>query len=124
MPQVSFKNAFLPNRAIDKKMGAGIIAFWIAIALIAWFTMPFATLPSPGEVWRALGAGELRTLWEVVILGTLDKAFEVLRQNFAMGWTMITMVEGISRSEGGVGAFGKLSRADDPARWLAEIADE
>jgi NitT/TauT family transport system permease protein len=215
LPQVSFKNAFLPNRAIDKKMGAGIIAFWIAIALVAWFTMPFATLPSPGEVWhalghlwneeglsqdlfvtlrllfhalfltivislvlsyatvipfmrpfvqgvsklrflgltglvtpfamithdsynlkvwlltfgmttyfvtsmaqvvieiprenfdhlRALGAGELRTLWEVVILGTLDKAFEVLRQNFAMGWTMITMVEGISRSDGGVGAM-------------------
>jgi NitT/TauT family transport system permease protein len=54
---------------------------------------------------RALGAGELRTLWEVVILGTLDKAFDVLRQNFAMGWTMITMVEGISRAEGGLGAL-------------------
>jgi NitT/TauT family transport system permease protein len=210
-----FKNAFLPNRAIDKTMTIGIVAFWITIALIAWFAMPFATLPSPGEVWhalghlwneegmsqdlfttlrllfhalfltvvislvlsyatvipfmrpvvagvsklrflgltglvtpfallthdgytlkvwlltfgmttyfvtsmaqvvieiprenfdhlRALGAGELRTLWEVVILGTLDKAFEVLRQNFAMGWTMITMVEGISRSEGGIGAM-------------------
>jgi NitT/TauT family transport system permease protein len=54
---------------------------------------------------RALGAGELRTLWEVVILGTLDKAFDVLRQNFAIGWTMITMVEGISRAEGGLGAL-------------------
>src|SRR5262249_34555677 len=53
---------------------------------------------------RALGAGEIRTLWEVVILGTLDKAFDVLRQNFAIGWTMITMVEGISRAEGGLGA--------------------
>jgi len=213
--QLSIKNAFLPNRAVDKRMAFGIVAFWIAIALIAWFTMPFATLPSPGEVWRALGhlwndeglsrdlfttlrllfhalfltvvislvlsyatviafmrplveglsklrflgltglvtpfamithdsyslkvwlltfgmttyfitsmaqvvmeiprenfdhlralgAGELRILWEVVILGTLDKAFEVLRQNFAMGWTMITMVEGISRSDGGIGAM-------------------
>jgi NitT/TauT family transport system permease protein len=54
---------------------------------------------------RALGASEVRTLWEVVILGTLDKAFEVLRQNFAIGWTMITMVEGISRAEGGIGAL-------------------
>ena len=215
MPQVTLKNAFLPNRAIDKKMAFGIVAFWIAIALLVWFTMPFATLPSPGEVWhalghlwseegmsqdmfvtlkllfhalfltvvislvlsyatvipfmrpvvegvsklrflgltglvipftlitgggytlkvylltfgmttyfvtamaqvvmdiprenfdhlRALGAGELRTLWEVVILGTLDKAFDVLRQNFAIGWTMITMVEGISRAEGGLGAL-------------------
>jgi NitT/TauT family transport system permease protein len=213
--QITLKNAFLPNRPIDKKMAFGIVAFWIAMAALVWLTMPFATLPGPGEVWRALGdlwneqgmsqdlfttlkllfhalfltivfslvlsyatvvpffrplvegisklrflgltglvtpfamithdgyslkvwlltfgmttyfvtsmaqvvieiprenfdhlralgAGELRTLWEVVILGTLDKAFEVLRQNFAIGWTMITMVEGISRAEGGIGAL-------------------
>jgi NitT/TauT family transport system permease protein len=54
---------------------------------------------------RALGAGEVRTLWEVVILGTADKAFDVMRQNVAIGWTLITMVEGISRSEGGLGAM-------------------
>jgi NitT/TauT family transport system permease protein len=54
---------------------------------------------------RALGAGELRTLWETVILGTADKALDVLRQNLAIGWTMITMVEGISRAEGGLGAM-------------------
>jgi NitT/TauT family transport system permease protein len=54
---------------------------------------------------RALGAGEIRTLWEVVILGTADKALDVMRQNVAIGWTMITMVEGISRSEGGLGAM-------------------
>jgi NitT/TauT family transport system permease protein len=54
---------------------------------------------------RVLGAGELRTLWEVVIRGTLDRALEVMRQNLAIGWTMITMVEGISRAEGGIGAM-------------------
>jgi NitT/TauT family transport system permease protein len=53
---------------------------------------------------RVLGAGELRILWEVVIRGTLDKALDCMRQNLAMGWMMITMVEGISRTEGGVGA--------------------
>ncbi|HWN68089.1 MAG TPA: ABC transporter permease subunit [Haliangium sp.] len=54
---------------------------------------------------RALGAGEVRTLWEVVVLGTADKALDVMRQNVAIGWTLITMVEGISRSEGGLGAM-------------------
>jgi NitT/TauT family transport system permease protein len=54
---------------------------------------------------RVLGASELRILWEVVVLGTLDKAMDVLRQNVAMGWAMITMVEGISRAEGGIGAM-------------------
>lgn len=54
---------------------------------------------------RVLGASELRILWEVVIRGTLDKALDLLRQNVAMGWAMITMVEGISRAEGGMGAM-------------------
>lgn len=54
---------------------------------------------------RVMGASELRMLWEVIILGTLDKALDILRQNLAIGWAMITMVEGISRAEGGLGAM-------------------
>jgi NitT/TauT family transport system permease protein len=210
-----FRNAFLPNRPIDRTMMLGILAFWLGLALLAWILTPFASLPGPHEVFsalgslwntqgmapelfttlklifhalfltivislvlsyatvmpffrplvegvsklrflgltglvipftlitgggytlkvylltfgmttyfvtsmaqvvieiprenfdhlRALGASELRVVWEVVILGTSDKAFEVLRQNVAMGWTMITMVEGISRAEGGLGAM-------------------
>ncbi len=57
------------------------------------------------DYMRVLGAGEGRILWEVVIRGTLDRALDVLRQNVAMGWAMITMVEGISRAEGGIGAL-------------------
>ena len=53
---------------------------------------------------RVLGAGELRIVWEVVVRGTLDRALDVVRQNLAIGWAMITMVEGISRAEGGIGA--------------------
>ena len=48
---------------------------------------------------------EWRVVWEVVVLGTFDKAIEVMRQNAAIGWMMLTMVEGISRAEGGVGAM-------------------
>ncbi|HEY4562195.1 MAG TPA: nitrate ABC transporter permease [Thermoanaerobaculia bacterium] len=54
---------------------------------------------------RTLRMNEWHVVWEVVILGTADRAFEVLRQNAAIGWMMLTMVEGISRSEGGVGAM-------------------
>ena len=54
---------------------------------------------------RTLRMGEWRVVWEVVVLGTIDKAFDVLRQNAAIGWMMLTMVEGISRSEGGIGAM-------------------
>lgn len=54
---------------------------------------------------RTLRMSEWRVVWEVVILGTADKAFEVIRQNAAIGWMMLTMVEGIVRSEGGVGVM-------------------
>lgn len=54
---------------------------------------------------RTLRMGEWRVVLEVVVLGTADKAIEVLRQNAAIGWMMLTMVEGISRAEGGVGAM-------------------
>ncbi len=52
---------------------------------------------------RTLRMSEWRVVWEVVILGTADQAFEVLRQNAAIGWMMLTMVEGIARAEGGIG---------------------
>ncbi len=54
---------------------------------------------------RTLRMNEWQAVWEVVVLGTADKAVELLRQNAAIGWMMLTMVEGISRSEGGVGAM-------------------
>jgi NitT/TauT family transport system permease protein len=54
---------------------------------------------------RTLGMSETRVVWEVVIRGTLDKAFETLRQNAAMGWMMLTTVEGVVRSEGGIGTM-------------------
>lgn len=54
---------------------------------------------------RTLRMSEWQVVWEVVVLGTADKAIEMLRQNAAIGWMMLTMVEGISRAEGGVGAL-------------------
>lgn len=211
----TLKQAFLPNRALDGKRTTAIVVFWVAVALLVWAFSPFQSLPTPVEVWRALGtlwweygmgpelfttmklivhalvltvvislllsyatviaffrpfvlavsklrflgltglvfpfilltgggyalkvwlltfgmtvffvtsmaqivieipraefdhlrvlgASEARIVWEVVVRGTLDKALDVLRQNAAMGWAMITMVEGISRAEGGIGAM-------------------
>lgn len=52
---------------------------------------------------ETLGMSPLRVVYEVVILGTLADAMESLRVNAAMGWMMLTMVEGVVRSEGGIG---------------------
>lgn len=211
----ALRSAFLPNRVISSTTALALIAAWAGTGLLCWTLSPYASLPSPADVWRALGslwwrhglgpevvttmrlilhallltvvlslalsyatviaffrplvvalsklrflgltglvfpftlltgggyglkvalltfgmasffltsmaqvvieipredfdhlrvlgASEGRIVWEVVIRGTLDKALEVTRQNVAMGWAMITMVEGISRAEGGVGTL-------------------
>jgi NitT/TauT family transport system permease protein len=54
---------------------------------------------------RVLGASDTRIVWDGVVRSTLDRALDALRQNVAMGWSMITMVEGISRADGGLGAM-------------------
>ena len=44
-------------------------------------------------------------LYEVVVVGRLDQLFEVMRQNFAISWMMITMVEAYDMSGGGIGTM-------------------
>ncbi len=57
------------------------------------------------ELCRTLRMNSWQTLYEVVIVGRLDQVIEVMRQNFAIAWMMITMVEGLSMSEGGLGTM-------------------
>jgi NitT/TauT family transport system permease protein len=54
---------------------------------------------------RTLRLGSWGSVVEVVILGHLAEVIDAIRQNAAMGWVMLTMVEGLVRFEGGLGAM-------------------
>jgi NitT/TauT family transport system permease protein len=54
---------------------------------------------------RTLRMSGWRITYETILLGRLDEAFDLIRQNAAMGWVMLSMVEGLVRSEGGIGAL-------------------
>jgi NitT/TauT family transport system permease protein len=54
---------------------------------------------------RTLRMGEWQVLWETTILGKFDQAIDAIRQNAAIGWMMLTMVEGLARAEGGIGVL-------------------
>lgn len=56
------------------------------------------------DLAKTLKMGDWRIVWEVIVLGQADKVFDCLRQNSAISWMMLTMIEGMSRSEGGIGA--------------------
>lgn len=54
---------------------------------------------------RTLRFSEWRVVWEVIILGRIDKVLESIRQNFAIAWMMIAMVENLCKSDGGIGVI-------------------
>ncbi len=92
-------------------MGAGgyelklyLMTFGMTVFFITSMASVVAAIPKEAfDHARTLRMGEWRVVWEVVIVGTADQAFEVMRQNAAIGWLMLTMVEGIVKSEGGLG---------------------
>lgn len=87
-----------------RPLQVALLVFGITVFYVTGMAAVIASIPKGDfDHARTLRMSEWRVVWEVVILGTADKAFEVLRQNAAMGWLMLTLVEGIVRSEGGIG---------------------
>jgi NitT/TauT family transport system permease protein len=82
----------------------------LVFGIVPFFTTSFLAviLRTPAqefELCQTLGYGRWETLYEVIIIGKADQVFEVVRQNFAIAWMMITMVEGLNMSEGGIGTL-------------------
>lgn len=72
------------------------------------------------ELCKTLGYNSWQTLYEVIVIGKADQVFEILRQNFAISWLMITLVEGLNMSEGGIGALLiKYNKYNDLTHVLA-----
>jgi NitT/TauT family transport system permease protein len=89
-----------------RPLKVSLLVFGMTVFFVTSMAAEIEAIPkSRFDHARTLRMNEWQVVWEVVILGTIDKAIEVLRQNAAIGWMMLTMVEGISRAEGGVGAL-------------------
>lgn len=44
-------------------------------------------------------------LWQIIIIGKLDRLFLVVKQNFAIAWAIVTTVEANAMNEGGIGTM-------------------
>lgn len=89
-----------------RPLKVALLVFGMTVFFVTSMAAEIAAVPKASfDHARTLRMSEWRVVWEVVVLGTADKAIEVFRQNAAIGWMMLTMVEGISRSEGGIGAM-------------------
>ena len=92
------------------KDGSELKLSLLVFGIVPFFTTSFLSViinidKQEYELCKTLGYNNWQTLYEVIIVGKADQVFEILRQNFAISWLMITMVEGLSMSEGGIGAL-------------------
>jgi NitT/TauT family transport system permease protein len=90
--------------------GAGLKILLLVLSMSVFYitSMVEVVADIPREEFdhaRTLGYSQWGVVWEVVVLGKRDLALEMLRQNAAMGWMMLTMVEGLVRSGGGIGTL-------------------
>jgi len=83
-----------------------ILAFGMFVFMVtALLSDLAATSRDPIDHCRTLGMRHWRITAEVVLLGKADVILDLVRQNAAVGWTLLTLVEGLTRSAGGVGAL-------------------
>jgi NitT/TauT family transport system permease protein len=90
----------------DHELKMILLVFSISVFFVTGMADVIESIPKEQyDLARTLRMGPWRVVWEVVVLGQFDKAFDVLRQNAAIGWMMLTMVESMVRSQGGIGAM-------------------
>lgn len=92
------------------KDGSQLKLSLLVFGIVPFFTTSFLSVilrinKQELELCQTLGYNRWQTLYEVIIIGKADQVLEILRQNFAIAWMMITMVEGLSMSEGGIGVL-------------------
>ena len=83
-----------------------ILAFGMFVFMVTALLAELAAMPRERvDHCRTLGMRHWRITGELVLLGKADVILDLVRQNAAIGWTLLTMVEGLTRSAGGVGAL-------------------
>jgi NitT/TauT family transport system permease protein len=90
--------------------GGNLKLILLLFGIVPFFVTSMVSLiddinPQLYDLCKTLRMNRWQTLRRVVIVGQFNYVFEVMRQNFAICWLMITMVEGLSMSEGGIGTM-------------------
>jgi sulfonate transport system permease protein len=107
------------------KDGSQLKLSLLVFGIVPFFTTSFLSMimkihKQEFELCQTLGYNRWQSLYEVIVVGKADQVFEIVRQNFAIAWMMITMVEGLSMSEGGIGVLLiKYNKYNDLTNVLA-----
>lgn len=81
-----------------------ILVFCITVFLVTTFLQIIADIKKDEfDYARTLKLKEWEAVWNVIVVGKADIFLEAVRQNFAIAWMMLAMVENLCRAEGGIG---------------------
>lgn len=98
----------------------------VKVAIIVFGVLPYLTTSLVETVRsveddqlhhaRTMRLGHWGVTWQAIVRGRLDHTIEAIRQNAAMGWMMVAVVENMNRAEGGIGV-----RISELGRYLSQL---
>ena len=90
----------------DSQLKLALLTFGMTVFLTRSTVDVIKAVPqSDIDYARSLGLSGWRLTWEIMVRGKLAEMLDLIRQNAAMGWTILTMVEGLVRAQGGIGTL-------------------
>jgi len=105
IPIVGFNLVFLTLFAIGWPMKVAMLTTGMSFFLVTSMTGVIAAIPRMKyELAKVLGYNDRQVFYSVVMRPTLPSMIDMVAQNAAMGWVMITAIETYNRTEGGIGS--------------------
>jgi NitT/TauT family transport system permease protein len=105
IPIIGFNLVFLTLFAIGWPMKVAMLTTGMTFFLVTSMTSVIAAIPRlKYELAKVLGYNDWQVFYSVVVRPTLPQMIDMIAQNAAIGWVMITAIETYNRTEGGIGA--------------------
>ena len=105
IPIIGFNLLFLTLFSIGWPMKVAMLTTGMTFFLVTSMTGVITAIPRMKyELARVLGYSDWQTFLSVVVRPTLPQMIDMVAQNAAIGWVMITAIETYNRTEGGIGA--------------------
>jgi NitT/TauT family transport system permease protein len=105
IPIIGFNLVFLTLFTIGWPMKVAMLTTGMTFFLVTSMTSVIAAIPRlKYELAKVLGYNDWQVFYSVVVRPTLPQMIDMIAQNAAIGWVMITAIETYNRTEGGIGA--------------------
>ena len=105
IPILGFSMIFLSLFTIGWPMKVATLTTGMSFFLVTSMTGVVGAIPRMKyELAKVLGYNDWQVFYSVVLRPTLPQMIDMVAQNAAIGWVMITSIETYSRTEGGIGS--------------------